>query len=78
MSSLAVCNMGIVVLLFGFALYFCDSHQHKAVLYGQALVLFLSQLMLASPQGAKIESDQTEAGIVGTFVFIMVAFAGSF
>jgi len=76
-SSFAVCDMMLVAFLLVFCLKFYTSDQHKLVLWGQAGVLFLSQVMLAGNQGAMLDPEMAMAGSIGTFVFIVIAIVGA-
>jgi L-lactate permease len=64
--------------ILGAALRFYESEHLKIVLYGQVLALFVSQIMLAGSQGEMIDETQTQAGVIGTFVSILVGIVGAF
>lgn len=74
---MAVCDMMLAAMLLVFALRFCTTEQHKLVLGGQALILFVSQIMLATWQGEQMDNDMAVAGSIGTFVFIVIAIVGA-
>jgi hypothetical protein len=76
-SCLAVCDMMISGALLSFALQYYTGEQHKIVLCGQAVVLLITQFMLASQQGDKLEKEMARSGAIGTFVFILVAVVGA-
>mmetsp|Transcript_4122 Transcript_4122/g.6889 ORF Transcript_4122/g.6889 Transcript_4122/m.6889 type:complete len:283 (+) Transcript_4122:1-849(+) len=76
-SSMAVCDMTLAAFLLIFALRFCTTEQHKLVLAGQAVILFISQIMLATSQGDHMDADMALAGSIGTFVFIVIAIMGA-
>jgi len=76
-SNFAVCDMMLTCFLLAFALRFCTTEQHKLILWGQAVILFVSQAMLASSQGEQMEGDMALAGSIGTFVFILIAILGA-
>jgi hypothetical protein len=67
----------LVCFLLLFALCFCGTEQHKWILWGQAGILFISQVMLAGWQGEQMASDMTMAGSIGTFVFVVIAIIGA-
>mmetsp|Transcript_23966 Transcript_23966/g.55906 ORF Transcript_23966/g.55906 Transcript_23966/m.55906 type:complete len:217 (-) Transcript_23966:193-843(-) len=76
-SRFGVCDMMIVVCLLLFSLRFCTGEQHKVVLYGQGVVLFVSQIMLATKQGEKMRGDVALGGSIGVFMSILVAAVGA-
>jgi hypothetical protein len=73
---MAVCDMMLTAFLLVFALRFCTTEQHKVLLAGQALILFISQIMLSTSQGEQMDADMALAGSIGTFVFIVIAIVG--
>ena len=52
------------------------SEQQKALLMGQTVALFISQVLLAGTQGDRIEPEQVKAGGVATFFSILIAVLG--
>jgi magnesium-transporting ATPase (P-type) len=76
-SNFAVCDMMLVCFVLLFALCFCETEHHKLILWGQAGILFVSQIMLAGWQGEQMATDMTMAGSIGTFVFVLIAIIGA-
>ena len=76
-SNFAVCDMMLVCFLLWFALRFREAEHHKLILWGQALVLFITQVMLATWQGEQMDSDMALAGSIGTFFFVLIAIVGA-
>jgi hypothetical protein len=76
-SNCAVCDMVLVALIFLFAFRFCNVEQQKLVLCGHAFVLFISQVMLSSSQGERIDSKSRVSGSIGTFLFMLIALLGA-
>lgn len=77
MSGAACQQMLWVSLILGGSVLLANENQHKRLLTGQALVLFISQIMLAGSQGAKIEESQVKAGGVATFFSIALSLVGA-
>lgn len=73
---MAVCQMMLVSCIMLFAAIYCTIDQHRALLKGQAVSLFLSAHVLASAQGEMIEKSQVNAAMVGTFTSIVLAVVG--
>ena len=76
-SSMCLCDMMIVAILFGISLRFLDPAQQKVVLWCEVASLFVTQAMLAGEVGDKIEQDMKEAGVIATFVCLVVATIGA-
>ena len=74
---MALCDMLIVVVIVAFALCYCSVEQHQALLRGQVLALFFSAHLLGSSQGEMIQPSQLKAGMIGTFVSILLAVVGA-
>jgi hypothetical protein len=76
-SNFAVCDMMLACFLLLFGLRFREAEHHKFILGGQALVLFITQVMLATWQGEQMDGDMALAGSIGTFFFVLVAIVGA-
>jgi hypothetical protein len=78
MSHAAVTAMMWTSIILAWATLMTTADQHKALLVGHALVLFASQIMLAGSQGERIKPDQVKAGVVGSFIGIVVSLLGAY
>ena len=67
----------VVVCTILFSLRYCTGEEHKIVLCGQGTVLFVSQIMLATSQGERIQREVVVGGSIGVFVSILVAVLGA-
>ena len=76
-SSLTLCDAMLVPIVMIFALFFCPVTQHRSLLYGQAVSLFVSQIILASSQADMMDNDYVKTSMVGTFSNIVLSVAGS-
>ena len=63
--------------LLALAARFFDPEQQKVILYCQVGVYLVLQTMLAGTQGLMIVHEQRRAGMIGTFLSILVAIAGA-
>jgi hypothetical protein len=78
MSHASVTAMMWICFILGWATLMTTAEQHKVLLIGQALVLFISQVMLAGGQGKRIKSEQVKMGGVFSFLFIMISLLGAY
>lgn len=69
--------MMIVVWLLVFCLRFCTGDQHKIILYGEGLMLFITQVMLATSQGEVMKDDVVVGSSIGVFVALLVLVVGA-
>jgi len=76
-SSMALCDMFLVAVLLGIGLRFFEAEDLKPLLWMQAFMLFVSQLMLAGDQGNMISADELRAGGLGTLISIVVSLFGA-
>jgi uncharacterized membrane protein YbjE (DUF340 family) len=76
-SSMALCDMMLVALILGISLRFLDPDHQKVVLWCEVVSLFISQAMLAGATGDMIEQEMKEAGVIATFVCIVVSTIGA-
>lgn len=78
MSHAAVAAMMWACLILGWSTLMATAEQHKVLLLGQALALFVSQIMLAGSQGEMVQPDQVKAGGVASFLCIIVSLLGAY
>ena len=76
-SSMCLCDMMIVAVMFGISLRFLEPAQQKVVLWCEVASLFVTQAMLSGEVGDKIEQEMKEAGVIATFVCLVVATIGA-
>lgn len=74
---MAQCDMMIVAGLLAASIRFLDADQQKIVLWHQVGALMVSQAMLAGEMGEMIETEQKQAGSIGTFISIVAATLGA-
>jgi hypothetical protein len=76
-SSMAHCDMMLVAGILGVSLRFLEPEQQKVVLWCEVASLFVSQALLAGETGDMIEQEMKEAGVIATFVCIVIATIGA-
>jgi hypothetical protein len=76
-SSAAVAQMLFSTLILAMSIVAATAQQQKVLLTAQAAMLFISMVMMATSQGAAIEETQRQAGVVGTFFALVLAFVGA-
>jgi hypothetical protein len=69
------CNMMIVAMIKLFCLRFCTPEQHKIVNRGQAIMLYISLIIMSNAEGMESQANK----VICTFIFtlILVALAGA-
>ena len=67
----------LVPVVMIFSLFFCTKDQHRSLLQGQVVALFVSQIILSSSQAEMIAKEEVQASRVGTFASIVLSIAGS-
>ena len=77
MSNAALVSMMWVTLILGWSTLMATADQHKVLLKGQAISLFVSQILLTFSQGEMIPPEQVKAGGIGTFLCIVVSILGA-
>ena len=63
-------------IILGYSIVMTNIEQQKFVLMGQVIALFISQILLSSYQGTKIESTQLRTGAITTFCAILLGILG--
>lgn len=76
-SSLMLCDAMLVPVVMLFALFFCTIDQHRSLLRGQAVALFVSQIVLSSRQADMMDPEYVKTSMIGTFSSIVLSVAGS-
>lgn len=76
--SFAICDMMIIAILLLFCLRYYSAEQNKLILFGQAGILFVLQIMISGKQGEMMKRDLVVVGSIWTFFLIVIAIVGVF
>ena len=76
-SNLIACDALLIAAVMLFALIFGSMDQHRWMLHGHAIMLFLSLLMLSSRQAEMMPADQVKSAKISTFSSIVLTMVGS-
>jgi hypothetical protein len=76
MSNLSINDMFFSSLILGVFFLIGTTAQQKSLLLGQTAALFISLILLAGPQGDRMDAEQVKAGGVSTFFSMVIAMLG--
>ena len=67
-----------VTAILGWSIFMATTHQHRYLLVGHAIALFVAQIMLTGAQGEQISTNKARASSLANFLAICVALLGAY
>ena len=77
-SHAAVSQMFWVAVILGTSIVLATPDQHKSMLLGETISLFIALYLMSGDQGARMDPAQARAACIGTFFSMLIAMFGSY